>query len=86
MEDGEPQVTEQMGARIQEILVADGLADAEALAEAQSLCERLGCYQRVTGSTGLHFSRGYKAIEVRGEKGDLIERIPFAHGQIEEFF
>lgn len=55
MERGEPQVTDQIGARIQEILVADGLADTKALAESQSLCEGLGYYQRVTGRTGLHF-------------------------------
>lgn len=86
MKRGEPRLTERMQARIQEILVADGIADTQALAEAQSLCEGLGYYQRVTGSTGIHFSRGYEAIEVRGDRGDLIESIPFEPKRIEEFF
>ncbi len=70
-------ITHRMRDRIQEILVADGVGDAQALTEANSLCDGLGYYHRVTTSTGLKLNRAYDGVEVRGPGGDLIESIPF---------
>jgi len=72
------QISDRMRDRIQEILVADGVADSRALGEANSLVDGLGYYHRVTTSTGMKINRAYSALEVRGPGGDLIEEIPFA--------
>jgi hypothetical protein len=77
-------VTHKMRNRIQEILVADGIPGVKALGEANSLCDGLGYYHRVTTSTGLKLNRAYDGVEVRGPGGDLIETIPF--DRMEEFF
>lgn len=77
-------VTHKMRDRIQEILAADGIPGVKALEEANSLCDGLGYYHRVTSSTGLKLNRAYDGVEVRGPGGDLIETIPF--DRTEEFF
>lgn len=84
MSDIDIRVTDRMRDRIQEILVADGVEDQRALAEANSLCDGLGYYQRVRTSTGMNLVRGYDGVEVWGEAGDLLERIPF--DRLEEFY
>jgi hypothetical protein len=77
-------ITHRIRGRIQEVLVADGVPDHQALNEANSLCDGLGYYHRVTASTGLKLNRAYGGIEVRGPGDDLVETIPF--DQHEEFF
>lgn len=81
----EAPISTRMRDRIQEILVADGVADVTALTEANSLVDGLGYYHRVTTTTGLKINRGYSALEVRGPGGDLIEEIPFDRAPDEEF-
>lgn len=82
----EERITHAMRDRIQEILVADGVADANALVEANSLVDGLGYYHRVTTSTGLKINRAYATLEVRGPNGDLIEEIPFERSDSEECY
>jgi hypothetical protein len=77
MSDIDDRITHRMRDRIQEILVADGMGDVQALDEANSLMDGLGYYHRVTTSTGLKLNRGYGGVEVRGPSGDLIESIAF---------
>ena len=77
MAEFDTQISDRMRDRIQEILVADGLADTQALVEANSLVDGLGYYHRVTASTGLKINRAYGALEVRGPEGDLLAEIPF---------
>lgn len=77
MGDYDHRITHRMRDRVQEILVADGVADVAAYTEANSLCDGLGYYHRVTASTGLKLNRAYDGLEVRGPGGDLIETIPF---------
>jgi hypothetical protein len=64
--------------RIQEVLVADGAADAEALVEANRLCDDLRHSDRVQSKRGLFFERVREAIAIRGNGGDLIETIPIS--------
>lgn len=73
----EPKITERMRNRIQEILVADGVPDPHAMMEANSLCDGLGYYHRVTASTGMKLHLGYDGVEVFGLAGDLLETVPF---------
>ncbi|HWI65371.1 MAG TPA: hypothetical protein VNT75_26360 [Symbiobacteriaceae bacterium] len=73
----EPAITHRMRDRIQEILVADGVGDTQALTEANSLVDGLGYYHRVTTSTGLKINRSFGSLEVRGPTGDLVEEIRF---------
>lgn len=77
MDHIEAKVTDRMRNRIQEILVADGVGDRHALMEANSLCDGLGYYHRVTASTGMKLRMGYDGVEVFGLAGDLLETIPF---------
>lgn len=81
----EAPISNRMRDRIQEILVADGVADATALTEANSLVDGLGYYHRVTTTTGLKINRGYSTLEVRGPGGDLIEEIPFDGANDQDF-
>ncbi|MDF2630129.1 MAG: hypothetical protein K0R39_3960 [Symbiobacteriaceae bacterium] len=81
-----PSISNRMRNRIQEILVADGVADVTALTEANSLVDGLGYYHRVTTTTGLKINRAYSALEVRGPEGDLIEEIPFDREDDDAFY
>jgi hypothetical protein len=77
MSEVDVRITDSMRNRIQEILVSDGVEDAKALTEANSICDGLGYYHRVTASTGLHFRTAYGGVEVLGNAGDLIETIGY---------
>lgn len=77
-------ISHRMRDRIQEILVADGVADTPALVEANSLTDGLGYCHRVTTSTGLKINRAYSGLEVRGADGDLIEEIPFERTEYQD--
>lgn len=77
MSDVDHRITHEMRDRIQDLLVAGGVRQAAALDEANSLCDGLGYYHRVTASTGLRFQQAYHGIEVVGGSGDVIELIPY---------
>lgn len=77
-------ITHRIRDRIQEILVADGVADVPALTEANSLCDGLGYYHQVRSSTGLRMARAYDGVEIWGPDGTLVEQIPFE--RTEDYF